>query len=55
VGAGWDGVRGGRGLEVCGCGTGAGKISQTPADAGRVYILRVRGGSGQNISTRAGL
>jgi len=27
AGAGWDGLRGG--LEVCGCGVGAGKISQT--------------------------
>ena len=31
--AGWDGLRGGCGLEVCGA--GAGKISQTPAGAGR--------------------
>jgi len=29
------GVRGGSGLEVCGCWTGAGKISQIPAGAGR--------------------
>jgi len=33
AGAGWDGLRGGCGLEVCG--VGAGKISQTPAGAGR--------------------
>ena len=33
-GRGWDGVRGGRGLEVCGCGVGEGKIPQTRA--GRV-------------------
>jgi len=37
------------------CGAGAGKIYQIPAGAGRVYILRVRGGSGQKCSTRAGL
>jgi len=54
-GAGWDGVRDGCGLEVCRCGTGAGKISQTPAGAGRVQILPVRGGSGQKNSTCAGL
>ena len=30
-GAGWDGLWGRCGLEVCGCGAGAGKISQIPA------------------------
>jgi len=34
AGAGWGGLRGGCGLEVCGAGTG--KISQTPAGAARV-------------------
>ena len=33
MGAGWDGLRGGCGLEVCGC--RAGKNSQTPAGAWR--------------------
>jgi len=33
VGVGWDGLRIGCGLEVCG--VGAGKISQAPAGAGR--------------------
>jgi len=37
-GADWDGLRGGCGLEVCGA--RAGKISQTPAGARRVSILR---------------
>ena len=35
AGAGWDGLWGGCGLEVCGGGAGAGKISQIPAGAGR--------------------
>ena len=53
AGAGWDGLRGGCGLVGCGCGaglncaygcglevrTGAGKMSQTPAGAGRVYFF----------------
>jgi len=43
AGGGWDGLRGGCGLEVC----GAGKISQIPAGAERVSILR--GGSGQKF------
>jgi len=34
---------------------GRGKISQIPAGAGRVLILRVRDGSEQKISTSAGL
>jgi len=45
AGAGWDGLRGGRGLEVCGA--GADKIS-IPAGAGwertTFLFLRVRGG-----------
>jgi len=50
-GTGWDSLRGGCGLEVCE--VGAGKISPTPA--GRVSILRMRGGSRQKFVTRAGL
>ena len=42
-------------LQVCECGAGVSKISQTPAGAERVYILRVRCWSGQKIATRAGL
>ena len=42
-GLGWSAGRGG--LEVCGCGAGANKISQTLAGAGRVRT---------KISTRAG-
>jgi len=53
AGAGWDGLRGDCGLEVCGA--GAGKISQTRTGPGRDKILRVLSGSGQKISTRAGL
>jgi len=51
AGAGWDGLQGGCGLEACEA--GAGKISQNPASARRVYILW--GESGQNILTRARL
>jgi len=52
-GAGWEGRAGqdGCGLEVCGV-EGA-KISQIPGGVRRV--LNSRGGSGQKISTRAGL
>jgi len=42
-------LRGGCGLEAYGFGAGAGRISQIPADAGRVH-LRVRGRSGQKSS-----
>jgi len=50
----------GLGWKQCGkgrkrCGAGAGKNSQLPVGAGLVYILRVQGGSGQKISTCAGL
>jgi len=45
AGAGWDGLW---------VGVGMVKISQTPACAGLVGILWVRGRSGQKISTRAG-
>jgi len=50
-GTGWDSLWGGCGLEVCE--VGAGKIFPTPA--GRVSILRMRGGSRQKFLTRAGL
>jgi len=36
AGAGWEGLRGGCRLEVCGCGPGAGKNFQIPAGVGRV-------------------
>ena len=33
---GWEGARGGYGLDVCGCWAGAGKISQVPGGAGLI-------------------
>jgi len=49
---GWEGARGGCGLEVCGCGVGARKISQIPM--GRVESFAGSGQKRTKISTRAG-
>jgi len=40
VGAGWDGLRGGCGLEVCGCGVGSDTKFQ-PAQDSNTYCLQV--------------
>jgi len=37
AGAVWVGLRGGCGLQVCGCWAGAGKISQIPAGADKKF------------------
>ena len=46
TGAAWDGLRGGCGLEVCGCGAGVGKISQIPVGAGGLNFA----GAGREVT-----